>query len=58
LTPSEYTPLIVKGGDKLPAASENGGLSYVMPVPRYLGDRADPHVEAIYGVPELHDCHY
>lgn len=26
-------------------------------VPRDLGDRADLHVEAIYGVPELRECH-
>ena len=58
MTPSEYAPLVVKGGDKLPAGSENGGLSYVMAMPGYLHDRTDPHVKAIYGVPELHDCHY
>ena len=29
--PSEYTPLVVKGGDKLPTGGENEGLSNVMP---------------------------
>ena len=53
--PSEYTPLVVKGGDKLPSASKNGSLSNVMPGD--LRDEADPHVEAIQRVPELHECH-
>ena len=53
---SNDTPLVVKIGDELPAASWKWGMSHVALWTGELGVPVNPHVNTIYDEPEF--CEY